>query len=68
MDVREFEGKNEQEAIDNAIESLGLNREDIDVEIVESKKASFLFGGGKVKIRVHMEEDQDFLDDLEPED
>ncbi len=67
MDVREFEGKNEQEAIDNAIESLGLNREDIDVEIVESKKASFLFGGGKVKIRVHMEEDKDFIDDLEPE-
>ena len=68
MDVREFEGKNEQEAIDNAIESLGLNREDIDVEIVESKKGSFLFGGGKVKIRVHMEEEQDFVDDLEPED
>lgn len=59
MDVKEFEGKNEEEAINKAIESLGLNRDDIDVEIVEAKKSSFLFGGGKVKIRVHLEEERD---------
>lgn len=59
MDVKEFEGKNEEEAINKAIESLGLNRDDIDVEIVEAKKSSFLFGGGKVKIRVHLEEDRE---------
>jgi spoIIIJ-associated protein len=57
MDVREFEGKNEEEAINRAIEALGLNRDEIDVEIVEAKKAPFLFGGGKVRIRVHLEEE-----------
>ena len=59
MDVKEFEGKNEEEAINKAIESLGLNRDGIDVEIVEAKKSSFLFGGGKVKIRVHLEEERE---------
>ena len=57
MGVQEFEGKNEQEAIDNAIKALGLNKEDIDIEVVESKKGKFIFGGGKVRIRVHIEED-----------
>ncbi len=58
--VHEFEGKTEKEAIDNAIESLGLNRDEIDVEILESKKKGFLWGGGKVKIRVHL---GDFVDE-----
>ncbi len=58
--VHEFEGKTEKEAIDNAIESLGLNRDEIDVEIIESKKKGFLWGGGKVKIRVHL---GDFIDE-----
>jgi spoIIIJ-associated protein len=57
MSVEEFEGKNEEEAISRAIEALGLNRDEIDVEIVETRKSSFLFGGGKVRIRVHLEED-----------
>ncbi len=64
--IHEFEGKNEKEAIDNAIESLGLNRDEIDVEILENKKKSFFFGGGgKVKIRVHLSEVQDEF--IEPE-
>jgi predicted RNA-binding protein Jag len=58
MNVHEFEGKNEEEAISKAIEALGLDREEIDVEIVEAKKAAFLFGGGKVRIRVHLDEDR----------
>jgi len=58
MSVKEFEGRNEEEAITKAIESLGLDREEIDVEIVESKKAPFLFGAGKVRIRVHLEEER----------
>ena len=67
MDIKEFEGKNEEEAINKAIESLGLDRDDIDVEIVEAKKAPFLFGGGKVKIRVHLEEEREELSgSLEP--
>jgi spoIIIJ-associated protein len=57
MSVKEFEGRNEEEAINKAIESLGLDRDEIDVEIVETKKAPFLFGGGKVRIRVHLEEE-----------
>ncbi len=57
MIVKEFEGKNEKEAIDRAIEELGLDRNEIDFEIVESKKPGILFRGGKVKIRVHLLED-----------
>jgi spoIIIJ-associated protein len=70
MEIKEFEGKSEEEAINRAIESLGLNREEIDVEIVEAKKSSFLFGGGKVKIRVHLDEDHEEQQpgSLEPED
>lgn len=63
--IHEFEGKSEKEAIDTAIESLGLNRDEIDVEILENKKKPFFFGGGKVKIRVHLTEGQD--EALEPE-
>jgi spoIIIJ-associated protein len=66
MNVKEFEGKNEEEAINKAIESLGLNRDEIDVEIVETKKAPFLFGGGRVRIRVHLEEERQ-PDEEEPE-
>ena len=58
MNVKEFEGRNEEEAINKAIESLGLDRDEIDVEIVETKKAPFLFGGGRVRIRVHLEEER----------
>ena len=57
MGVQEFEGKNEREAIDNAIKALGLNKEDIDIEVVEAKKGKFIFGGSKVRIRVHIEEE-----------
>ena len=57
MVVKEFEGKTEKEAIDRAIEELGLDRSEIDFEIVESKKPGLLFRGGKVKIRVHMSEE-----------
>jgi spoIIIJ-associated protein len=66
MSVKEFEGRNEEEAINKAIESLGLDRDEIDVEIVETKKAPFLFGGGRVRIRVHLEEERQ-PDDEEPE-
>ncbi|MGA2478308.1 MAG: RNA-binding cell elongation regulator Jag/EloR [Spirochaetia bacterium] len=57
MIVKEFEGKNEKEAIDRAIEELGLDRNEIDFEIVEAKRPGILFRGGKVKIRVHLSEE-----------
>lgn len=49
----EFEGKNEKEAIEIAAGELGLERDQFDVEILESQKNS-LFKKGYVKIRVHI--------------
>ena len=66
MVVKEFEGKNEKEAIDRAIEELGLDRNEIDFEIVEAKRPGILFRGGKVKIRVHMTDDADGPEEGEP--
>ena len=48
----EFEGKNEKEAIEKAAAELGLERDEFDVEIIETQKKS-LFKAGYVKIRVH---------------
>ena len=67
MIVKEFEGKNEKEAIDRAIEELGLDRNEIDFEIVESKKPGILFRGGKVKIRVHLLDETESGEDFEEE-
>ena len=47
----EFEGKNEKEAIEKAAAELGLERDQFDVEIIETQKKS-LFKAGYVKIRV----------------
>ena len=62
MIVKEFEGKNEKEAIDRAIEELGLDRNEIDFEIVETKRPGILFRGGKVKIRVHLTEEHEEME------
>ena len=67
MVIREFEGKNEREAIDRAIEELGLDRNEIDFEIVEAKRPGILFRGGKVKIRVHLTEEQVEVEEGEEE-
>ena len=48
----EFEGKNEKEAIEKAVAELGLERDQFDVEIIETQKNT-LFKKGYVKIRVH---------------
>jgi spoIIIJ-associated protein len=63
MIVKEFEGKNEKEAIDRAIEELGLDRNEIDFEIVEAKRPGILFRGGKVKIRVHLTEEHEEVEE-----
>lgn len=67
MVVEEFEGKTEEEAIEQAIQKLGLRREDIDVEIVESRKPG-LFRSGNVRIRVHVGEDGEEQQDEEAEE
>jgi spoIIIJ-associated protein len=48
----EFEGRTEKEAIDRAAAELGLQKDDFDVEILETQRSG-LFKKGYVKIRVH---------------
>lgn len=52
--IYEFEGKTEREAIDKAVDELGLESDQFDVEIVEIQKNS-LFKKGFAKIRVHID-------------
>ncbi len=57
--TREFEGKTEQEAIALAVAELQLERDDFDVEIIDSGKKG-LFKKGPVRIRIHLSEDEQF--------
>ena len=50
--IYEFEGRTEKEAIDLAAEELGLEKDDFDVEIMETQRQG-LFKKGHVRIRVH---------------
>lgn len=50
--VYEYEGKTEKDAIEKAAQELGLEKDQFDVEILETQKNS-LFKKGFVKIRVH---------------
>lgn len=58
--VYEYEGKNEKEAIEKAASELGLERDQFDVEILETQKNS-LFKKGYVKIRVHTVDSPDHV-------
>ena len=66
MAEREFEGRTEEEAIDKAIEALGLSEDEIDVEVVDEQRPGFL-KGGKVRIRVHLADDEPDAAELQPE-
>jgi len=59
--IREFEGKTEQEAIARAMAELGLDENEFDVEVMEESKKG-LFTKGKVKIRIHVDEDGEVID------
>lgn len=63
--VREFEGRTEQEAIDQAVVALGLERHEFEVEIIESQKGGLFGRGRSVRIRVHLpgEPGEDYPDD-----
>jgi spoIIIJ-associated protein len=50
--VYEFEGRTEKEAIDRAAAELGLEKDDFDVEILETQRQG-LFKKGRVKIQIH---------------
>ena len=63
----EFEGKTEKEAIDKAVEALGLERDEFDVEILENNKPG-LFHKGNVKIRVHINAQNEEQDELPEEE
>ena len=63
----EFEGKTEKEEIDKAVEALGLERDEFDVEILENNKPG-LFHKGSVKIRVHINNQNDEADELPAEE
>ena len=58
----EYEGKTEKEAIEKAAAELGLERDQFDVEILETQKNS-LFKKGYVKIRVHTVDSADASSD-----
>jgi spoIIIJ-associated protein len=64
--VYEFEGRTEKEAIDRAAEELGLEKDDFDVEILETQRQG-LFKKGYVKIQVHTDKPVKVREDtLEP--
>lgn len=56
--IREFEGATEEEAIQKAIQELGLDKEDLDVEVI-GRENKGLFRKGPVKIRVHVEDEEE---------
>ncbi|MCR4952567.1 MAG: protein jag [Treponema sp.] len=61
----EYEGKTEKEAIEKAAAELNLERDQFDVEILETQKNS-LFKKGYVKIRVHtLDNDKTYSDNEE---
>ena len=66
--VQEFEGRTEKEAIDAAVDSLGLERDEFDVEIVDTQKSGFLGIQKKVRIRVHLPGATNGANNPEPED
>ena len=70
--TREFEGKTEQDAINQAIEALHIEREDFDVEILDNGRWG-LFKKANVRIRVHVdsapeEEQETFIPEEEDYD
>lgn len=52
----EFEGKTESEAIEHAVESLGMEQSKFDVEVLD-QQSGFLGMNRKVRIRVHLHGD-----------
>lgn len=57
--IKEFEGKNENDAIEKAITTLGITRDEIEIEIIENVKPKFFLGKSKVIIRVNVPDVQE---------
>ena len=67
METYEFEGKTDQDAIENACRKLDLSRDQMDIVILEPGSAGIfgLVGGRKAKIKVTVNEEEP--EALEPE-
>ncbi|MFI3249406.1 MAG: RNA-binding cell elongation regulator Jag/EloR [Eubacteriales bacterium] len=56
----ETTGRTEEDAIAAALIQLGLERDDVSVEVVERAKPGFLgFGGNPAKVKIHYEDHQE---------
>ena len=67
MSFIDVTGKTEEEAIGKALAQLGLDRDDVSVEILERAKSGFLgLGACPAKVRVTYGEKEDILADLKP--
>jgi len=66
--IREFSGKTEKEAIEKAINELGLKRDEFDVEILEAENKGFLFKKSSVKIRIHYNNENNSIAENDFED
>jgi spoIIIJ-associated protein len=57
MVIREYEGRTEREAVKKAAEDLGVEAEELKIEVFSEKSRFFSFGS-MVKIRVYLEDDE----------
>ena len=67
MSYIDVTGKTEEEAIAKALEQLGMDRDDVSVEILERAKSGFLgLGGNPARVRVSYGPEDAGLDEAEP--
>jgi len=58
MVIREYEGRTEREAIKKASEDIGVEAEELKIEVFSEKSRFFSFGN-MVKIRVYLEDEEE---------
>jgi len=58
MVIREYEGRTERDAVKKASEDLGVDSDQLKIEVMSEKSKFFSFGG-MVKIRVFLEEEEE---------
>ena len=67
MKFIEMTGKNEDEAVANALRQLGLDRDDVSVEIIERAKSGFLgIGSSPARVRVSYEVADEVVEEAAP--
>ena len=65
MKFIEMTGKNEDEAVANALRQLGGDRDDVSVEIIERAKSGFLgIGSSPARVRVSYEVADEVVEEL----